>query len=159
MSALITVIHVIVCLILIIAVLLQSGKAADLAGAFGGVGSQSVFGPRGAATLLSKMTTISAVLFMVTSLGLWILSGKGGRSVVSGENSPPPQETPAAATETKKEAEEPIAQEEKKQEPEKQTAESTEAKKKQEPDKKKDPKKEEKKEPDKEKKAPDKKGN
>ena len=77
MSALITIIHVIVCLILIVAVLLQSGKAADLAGAFGGAGSQSVFGPRSAATLLSKMTTISAVLFMLTSLGLWILSGKG----------------------------------------------------------------------------------
>jgi preprotein translocase subunit SecG len=63
-----------VCLFLIIVVLLQSGKAADLAGAFGGMGSQTAFGPRGSATLLSKATTISAVLFMVTSMGLSILA-------------------------------------------------------------------------------------
>lgn len=109
MSVLITILHVIVCVILILAVLLQSGKAADLAGAFGGMGSQSVFGPRGVATLLTKLTTISAVLFMITSLGLWILSSKGTtRSVLSGEESPV-QETPAATTEVKKEAEEPVA--------------------------------------------------
>ena len=63
-----------VCIFLIIVVLLQSGKAADLAGAFGGMGSQTAFGPRGSATLLSKATTISAVLFMVTSLSLSILA-------------------------------------------------------------------------------------
>jgi preprotein translocase subunit SecG len=107
MSVFITIIHVIVCVILIVAVLLQSGKAADLAGAFGGMGSQSVFGPRSAATLLSKLTTISAVLFMITSLGLWILSSRGtARSVLSGEEAPI-QETPAATTEVKKEAEDP----------------------------------------------------
>jgi len=60
--------------LLVIIVLLQSGKSADLAGAFGGAGSQSTFGPRGTATLLSKMTTTLAVLFMVTSLTLWILA-------------------------------------------------------------------------------------
>lgn len=92
MTTLLITIHVLVCIILIIAVLLQSGKAADLAGAFGGVGSQTAFGPRGAATLLSKVTTIGAVVFMLTSMGLWILSAKGDRSVVSGE-----KETPAAA--------------------------------------------------------------
>jgi len=140
MSALITIIHIIVCLILIVAVLLQSGKAADLAGAFGGVGSQSVFGPRSATTLLSKMTTISAVLFMITSLGLWILSGKGGRSVVSGEEAPPRHETPAAATEPQKQTPEPAAQDKQKQETEKKTGESTEAEKKQNPDEPKDPK-------------------
>jgi preprotein translocase subunit SecG len=57
--------HVIICLFLIIVVLLQSGKAADLAGAIGGMGSQTAFGPRGAATMLSKATAIAAVLFMV----------------------------------------------------------------------------------------------
>jgi preprotein translocase subunit SecG len=67
-------VHIVVCLFLIIVVLLQSGKAADLAGAFGGMGSQTAFGPRGSATLLSKATTISAVLFMVTSLSLSILA-------------------------------------------------------------------------------------
>ena len=57
---LLTALHVVVCLFLIIVVLLQSGKAADLAGAFGGMGSQTAFGPRGSATLLSKATTISS---------------------------------------------------------------------------------------------------
>src|SRR6202790_4284766 len=71
---LLTIVHVLVCLFLIVVVLLQSGKAADLAGAFGGMGSQTAFGPRGSATLLSKATTISAILFMVTSLTLSILA-------------------------------------------------------------------------------------
>src|ERR1043166_8299042 len=64
------IVHVVVCLFLIIVVLLQSGKAADLAGAFGGMGSQTAFGPRGSATLLSKAATISAILFMLTSTSL-----------------------------------------------------------------------------------------
>ena len=67
-------VHVAVCIFLIIVVLLQSGKAADLAGAFGGMGSQTAFGPRGSATLLSKATTVSAVIFMVTSMALSILA-------------------------------------------------------------------------------------
>jgi len=74
MYILILLIHIVVCIFLIIVVLLQSGKAADLAGAFGGMGSQTAFGPRGSATLLSKATTISAVLFMITSLSLSILA-------------------------------------------------------------------------------------
>ena len=69
--------HVIVCFFLIIVVLLQSGKAADLAGAFGGMGSQTAFGPRGSATVLSKATTIAAFLFMVTSISLGVLATKG----------------------------------------------------------------------------------
>jgi len=97
-SGLLVVIHIVVCVVLILAVLLQSGKAADLAGAFGGVGSQTAFGPRGAATLLGKVTTVGAILFMLTSMGLWILSAKGDRSVVSGEKQVP------AAVETKKDA-------------------------------------------------------
>lgn len=105
MTALVTVIHIVVCLILIVAVLLQSGKAGDLAGAFGGVGSQSVFGPRGAATLLSKVTTISAILFMVTSMGLWIISSKGARSVVRREEAPTTEQKTKTPP-VKKEAEE-----------------------------------------------------
>lgn len=103
MSAIITTIHIITCFILILAVLLQSGKSADLAGAFGGIGSQKVFGPRGAGNILSKATTVCAVLFMVTSLGLWILSAKGTKSVIKGEE--PTKEAPAV-TETQKEAQE-----------------------------------------------------
>ena len=80
MVILITILHVLVCLILIGVVLLQSGKAADLAGAFGGMGSQTTFGPRSAASLLSRVTTASAGLFMVTSLTLAILATRGGGS-------------------------------------------------------------------------------
>ncbi len=75
-----TIIHVLVCLLLIGVVLLQSGKAADLAGAFGGMGSQTAFGPRGAATLLTKATTIAAGLFMFTSLSLGVLQSRAGGS-------------------------------------------------------------------------------
>ncbi len=78
MGILLTTIHVLVCLFLIVVVLLQSGKAADLAGAFGGMGSQTVFGPRGSATVLSRATTIAAGLFMVTSLTLSILATRAG---------------------------------------------------------------------------------
>lgn len=78
MVILLTILHVIVCFILIGVVLLQSGKAADLAGAFGGMGSQTAFGPRGSATLLSKVTTIAAGVFMVTSLTLSVLATRGG---------------------------------------------------------------------------------
>ena len=91
MTILLTIIHVIVCFFLVVVVLLQSGKAADLAGAFGGVGSQTAFGPRGSATVLSKATTIAAALFMVTSLSLDILAtrnaGSGG-SVLERQKAP-----------------------------------------------------------------------
>jgi preprotein translocase subunit SecG len=85
LTVLITIVHVVVALILILVVLLQTGKRADLAGAFGGGGSQTAFGTRGAATLLSKVTTTAAVLFMLTSMGLSILSsqkGVGGDTVL-----------------------------------------------------------------------------
>jgi len=74
MYIVILILHIIVSLFLVVVVLLQSGKAADLAGAFGGMGSQTAFGPRGSATLLSKATTVSAVIFMITSLSLSILA-------------------------------------------------------------------------------------
>ncbi len=80
MIILLTIVHVLVCTLLIGVVLLQSGKAADLAGAFGGMGSQTTFGPRGAATLLTKATTIGAALFMVTSLSLAVLQTREGGS-------------------------------------------------------------------------------
>ena len=62
--------HVLVCFVLVIVIMLQSGNAADLAGAFGGAGSQTAFGPRGAATFLSRATTWCAIVFMMTSLAL-----------------------------------------------------------------------------------------
>ena len=64
--------HVLVCFVLVLVIMLQSGNAADLAGAFGGAGSQTAFGPRGAATFLSKATTWCAIVFMLTSLTLSI---------------------------------------------------------------------------------------
>jgi preprotein translocase subunit SecG len=87
-------IHVIVCLFLIGVVLLQQGKSADLAGAFGGQGSQTAFGPRGAANLLTRLTTWGAVIFMVISISLTVLLARssGTHSVLSG--SPTQQTTP-----------------------------------------------------------------
>ena len=73
MIILLVVVHVIVCLFIIGVVLLQQGKSADLAGAFGGQGSQTAFGPRGAANLLTRLTTWGAVIFMLLSLTLTIL--------------------------------------------------------------------------------------
>jgi preprotein translocase subunit SecG len=86
MIILVTIIHVIVCLFLIAVVLLQSGKSGDLAAAFGGQGSQTAFGPRGAATALSRATTWSAVIFMVTSITLSIFAARrtSATSVLSG---------------------------------------------------------------------------
>jgi preprotein translocase subunit SecG len=84
------------CLVLIIVVLLQSGKAADLAGAFGGAGSQTAFGPRGAATLLSQATTWCAVMFMVCAMALVLrvdkVGGTGG-SVLEKFSKPAPAKT------------------------------------------------------------------
>lgn len=88
------VIHVIVCLFLIGVVLLQQGKSADLAGAFGGQGSQTAFGPRGAANLLTRLTAWGTVLFMVISISLTVMLARGGsdKSVLSG--TPSSQTTP-----------------------------------------------------------------
>ena len=97
----ITTLHVIVCLFLVIVVLLQSGKAADLAGAFGGMGSQTAFGPRGSATLLSKATTVAAAVFMLTSLTLSIMSNRSSssRSILENQSAPAAQKAqPKTAT-------------------------------------------------------------
>ena len=77
------VLHVLICLVLIGVILLQSGEAADLAGAFGGSGSQTAFGPRGATTFLSRATTWCAIMFMFTSLEMTLhvstrTAGPGG---------------------------------------------------------------------------------
>ena len=86
-----TIIHVIVSVFMIAVILLQQGKSADLAGAFGGQGSQTAFGPRGAANMLTRLTTWSAIIFMVTSISLFVLIGKhaGGGSVLEGTPTAP----------------------------------------------------------------------
>src|SRR5579883_1768597 len=84
--------QILVCIFLVVVVLLQSGKAADLAGAFGGMGSQTAFGPRGSATLLSKATTISFIVFIITSMTLSILATRQaglGASVLEDNSSKP----------------------------------------------------------------------
>src|SRR6202789_4100557 len=98
MIILVTIVHVLVCFFLIIVVLLQSGKAADISAAFGGQGSQAAFGPRGAATALSKATTISAVIFMLTSVTLSVNAIKHGgqsNSFLQGVKSAPAKTQPA----------------------------------------------------------------
>jgi preprotein translocase subunit SecG len=94
-------VHILVCFFLIVVVLLQSGKSGDIAAAFGGMGSQTAFGPRGAATALSKATTWSAVLFMVTSITLSIFAVRrsgtqGSGSVLSGVKGSTTNSQPAA---------------------------------------------------------------
>jgi preprotein translocase subunit SecG len=86
MIVLITIVHIAVCAFLIIVVLLQSGQAGDIAAAFGGQGSQAAFGPRGAATALSRATTWSAIIFMLTSITLSVYASRrsGPKSVLQG---------------------------------------------------------------------------
>lgn len=95
LHTLLVVVHVLVCLILILVVLLQSGKGADLAGAFGGGGSQTAFGSRGAATLLQKVTTGAAIIFMITALSLAIYSSRRKGSLLE-EAAPLQTQQPAA---------------------------------------------------------------
>ncbi len=82
MTVLLVILYVLVCLFLIMVVLLQQGKGADLAGAFGGGGSQTSFGPRGTTNIMHRMTTGAFVLFVVLCLTLTILSGKRRTSVM-----------------------------------------------------------------------------
>ena len=96
METLLTVVHYFICIFLIVTILLQAGKGADVGAAFGAGTSQAIFGPRGAATFLSKLTSIIAVAFLCTSLGLVAIAKKGeGRSVLD--------KVPAAPVETPKE--------------------------------------------------------
>ena len=82
MTVLLVIFYVLVCIFLVLVVLLQQGKGADLAGAFGGGGSQTSFGPRSASNIMHRMTTVSFILFVVLSLALAILSGKQRSSVM-----------------------------------------------------------------------------
>ncbi|MGC2474819.1 MAG: preprotein translocase subunit SecG [Candidatus Sulfotelmatobacter sp.] len=102
MIYLVTAVHILVCFFIIVVVLLQSGTSGDISAAFGGQGSQTAFGPRGAASALSRATTWSAVAFMVTSIMLSIYASKRSGapgSVLQGLKSQPvktqPAQTPA----------------------------------------------------------------
>jgi preprotein translocase subunit SecG len=98
---LLTAFFILNCLVLIIVVLLQSGKAADLAGAFGGAGSQTAFGPRGAANVLSKATTWCAVMFMLCAMAMVLRTDKAvgqGSSILEKVPKPAPAPKPAPPT-------------------------------------------------------------
>ncbi len=92
----IIVLHLIACFFLIGVVLLQQGKNQDLASAFGGGGTQAAFGPRGSANVLTKATTILAVVFMVTSLALSVMRPKPA-SVLDKVEAPQSAPSPAAS--------------------------------------------------------------
>src|SRR5262245_26792158 len=104
---LLVVIHVIVCLFLVLVVLLQQGKSADWSGTFGGGSSQATFGQRGSATVLSKATTASAIIFMITSLALTIVASQPGSRSVVPATAPAPAPATAPTTEAPKPAETP----------------------------------------------------
>jgi|SRR5579863_2578191 preprotein translocase subunit SecG len=98
----VTAVHIVVCFFIIVVVLLQSGKSGDISAAFGGQGSQTAFGPRGAASALSKATTWSAVLFVVTSITLSVYASRraGPTSVLQGIKTQPVKTQPAAPAPT-----------------------------------------------------------
>src|ERR1700692_2482975 len=85
-----TTFYVFVCLVLLLVILLQQGKGGDMASAFGGGSSQTAFGARGGATLLTKMTTVFAVLFMLGALALAIIGQRGPSSILGGTPAPAP---------------------------------------------------------------------
>lgn len=88
-STILIIIHVIVCIALVMIVLLQTGKGADMGAAFGGGSSQTLFGGTGASTFLTKATTVAVIVFMLTSLGLaYISSHRIGDSVVMEQKAP-----------------------------------------------------------------------
>ena len=95
MFTLIVVIHVLVCLIIIGMVLLQAGKGADIGSAFGGSGSQAVFGSMGTPTVLGKITSVVAVVFLVTSFSLAVLSHHRSTTIMPA-SAPAGPSTPAA---------------------------------------------------------------
>ena len=88
MSFTLTTIHVLVCLFLLFVILLQQGRGGDIASAFGGGGSQTAFGARGSATVLTKATTILGALFLIGAFVLGILGQSGTASLISGVEAP-----------------------------------------------------------------------
>ncbi|MDF1593102.1 MAG: preprotein translocase subunit SecG [Desulfobacterales bacterium] len=100
MSIFLVVLHVIVCIALIMIVLLQTGKGADMGAAFGGGGSQTLFGSTGASSFLGKLTTVAAVIFMITSFTLAYRSSNRSGSSIMTDTKPPVEQTVPATPET-----------------------------------------------------------
>ncbi len=100
MSTFLIIIHVVVCIALIMIILLQTGKGADMGAAFGGGASQTLFGSTGSSTFLGKLTTVAAIVFMITSLGLAYLSGhRTDNSIMMDKKAPIEQQAAPAAPE------------------------------------------------------------
>ena len=106
MSPILIIIHFVVCAALILIVLLQTGKGADMGAAFGGGSSQTLFGSTGASTFLSKLTTIAAIVFMLTSLALAYMSTNRTRGSIMQDAAPPIEQTVPAPTQAP--AEQPV---------------------------------------------------
>ncbi|MGH7198093.1 MAG: preprotein translocase subunit SecG [Candidatus Omnitrophota bacterium] len=108
MELVVTIVHYFLCFFLMIVILLQAGKGADIGAAFGAGSSQTLFGPRGAATFLNKLTSVVAVAFLVTSLSLSEMSKtRAGKSVFERVSTTPktetaPTEPPLTTPETQK---------------------------------------------------------
>ncbi len=108
MTTLLTIIHILVSVFLVVIVLLQHGKGADIGATFGGA-SQTLFGTEGPLPLLNKVTTGAAIVFMATSLALAYISAHPGKGSVMGTMTPPPAPAPATAPETPAARTEPVA--------------------------------------------------
>lgn len=100
METFIAIVHIIVALSLISLILIQDTKSGSMGSAFGGGGSNSVFGATGAATLASKLTQIAAIIFALTCIALTVMSARSNRSIIDGTPVVAPVETPAATTTT-----------------------------------------------------------
>jgi preprotein translocase subunit SecG len=98
MSTFLIIIHTVVCIALILIILLQTGKGADMGAAFGGGASQTLFGSTGSSTFLGKLTTVAAVVFMLTSLSLAYLSGHRTTNSIMTDKKPPIEQQAAPAT-------------------------------------------------------------
>jgi preprotein translocase subunit SecG len=104
MITFVTIIHLLVCLILIVVVLLQTGRGADLAGAFGGSGSQAAIGIRSPASFFSRMTTIAAIMFMVTSMTLAIMKSKKSKGTIMNDEKEQREQLPQKSALPKEQA-------------------------------------------------------
>ena len=109
MQSLLTVVHIITCILLILVVLIQSGKGAEISASFGG-SSQTVFGSSGGANFFTRLTTALAAIFMLTSVTLTMLANSAKKSLFEGQTAVPAQSAPVALPSTPEAESKPSAQ-------------------------------------------------